>query len=80
MSRLGKTVPNRARPFDVDQIDRLDRCMDGELIKEILIKFAIGAVVFIGAGPVFDAPFHVMQAGTFPGRTFLQFVLPGNDF
>jgi hypothetical protein len=54
--------------------------MHRELIAEILIKFAITALVVMGTSSKIDATFHVVQAGLLPGWSLPQAVFPVNDF
>jgi len=49
------------------------------LITEILIELTVAALVIMGAGTKFNAAFHMMQAGLFPGRQLPQTILPIND-
>jgi hypothetical protein len=56
--------------FDIDEIDGLNRGMNGVLIIEILIKFTIFTSVFSAADFEIDASFHMMEARAFRQRPF----------
>jgi hypothetical protein len=73
-----KTMRN-LKALDVQDIHRMNHGVHGKLIIEILIEFAIGALIVMGAGAKFNVADHVMQTGLFPGRVFAQFVLPEDN-
>jgi hypothetical protein len=49
---------------------RLNHRVHGKLIIEILIEFAVAALVVMGASAEFNVADHVMQTGLFPGWQF----------
>jgi hypothetical protein len=53
--------------------------VNGKLITEILIEFAIRAMIVMGAGAKINVTDHMMQAWLFPGGQLTQFVLPENN-
>jgi hypothetical protein len=67
------------KPFYVENIDRPHHGMHRILVAEILIEFAIAALVVMGAGSKINAPFHVVQTGLLPGRQLAQAIFPEND-
>jgi hypothetical protein len=68
------------KALDIENVNRLDHSMDGVLIAEVLIEFAISALIVMGAGSIVNASLHVVQTGLLPGRQFSQAVLPIDNF
>jgi hypothetical protein len=73
-----KSVRN-FKSFDIQDIHRLNHGVNGKLITEILIEFAIGTLVVMGAAAELNVADHMMQAWLLPGRQLTQFVLPENN-
>ena len=68
------------KPFNIKNIHRLDNGVYRELIVKVLIKLAIGTLVFMGAGLKINPSSHMVEAGSLPGGQLFHFILPKDNF